>query len=181
MKIKKTIISIAIALILALFVGYGIEVFDPTIDYYEFCPKVYDITNQAECEETGGRWAQEREIDWEVERPPRVVKVETDEAEEPENHCFEPANCRERYQDERNRHDKIIFIAAVIVGLISIMGGILIKKEVAGIGIVGGGVLLILYGTIRYWQHANDILKFILLGIALAVLIWIAYQKLEKR
>jgi len=40
--------------------------------------------------------------------------------------------------------------------------------------------LLILYGTIRYWQHAQNILKFVLLGVALAVLIWLAYKKIGK-
>ena len=42
-----------------------------------------------------------------------------------------------------------------------------------------GGILTIFYGTIRYWRHANDTLKFILLGIVLAVLIGVAIKKLE--
>jgi len=46
---------------------------------------------------------------------------------------------------------------------------------------VGGGILIILYGTLRYWRYAEDVLKFVLLGIALGILIWIAYKKLEPK
>ena len=40
------------------------------------------------------------------------------------------------------------------------------------------GVTLI-YGTLRYWQHANNLLKFVLLGIALTILILVGYKKLK--
>ncbi|MBT5342405.1 hypothetical protein HOL59_02360, partial [Candidatus Woesearchaeota archaeon] len=83
------------------------------------------------------------------------------------------------YDLARTKHDKIVFIVSIIVGLMAIFTGVLLKKDAASTGILSGGVLLIIYGTIRYWQHANDTLKFILLGIVLAVLIWIAYKKLK--
>ena len=60
-------------------------------------------------------------------------------------------------------------------------GSFFVRKDLVANGILGGAVLIILYGTIRYWQHANDILKFILLGFALGILIWLGYNKIEKR
>ncbi len=53
---KKTLISIAIALLFALFVGYGIEIVNPTPEYEDFCLPVYPIADEAECVEAGGRW-----------------------------------------------------------------------------------------------------------------------------
>ena len=73
-----------------------------------------------------------------------------------------------------------MFIVDVIAGVIAVVVGLLLNKDTISTGIVSGGVLLLLYGTIRYWRYANNILKFILLGITLAILIWIAYKRLDQ-
>ena len=65
------------------------------------------------------------------------------------------------------------------MGLGAVIVGMVLRKDAISTGVLGGGVLTILYGTIRYWDHASDILKFILLGVALAVLIWVGYTKLK--
>ena len=170
MKKKEIIISITIAIIFSLFVGYGIEVFDPTEDYNEFCPEeLYDIDNEEECLASGGSWNENG-----------LVPVKEESFAEPTKRLCSPTKeCYNEHREIRTKHDKIVFIVSVIVGLTAIFTGIFLKKEAVSTGILSGGVLLIIYGTIRYWQHANDILKFILLGIVLAVLIWIGYKKLR--
>jgi len=45
--------------------------------------------------------------------------------------------------------------------------------------LLGGGVLTIIYGTIAYWSELADWARFIILGITLAILIWIGYKKLK--
>jgi hypothetical protein len=166
MNMKRSIISIAIALVLAFFVGYGIEVFDPSPRNEDFCPRnLYEINNQEECEESSGYWNEPDSVDG---RPSP-------------NMCSPGKRCYEDFDLARSKHDKIVFIAALIIGLTAIIVGVILKKAAVNTGVIAGGVLLLLYGTIRYWQHAQNVLKFCLLGVALAVLIWLGYKKLDSK
>lgn len=167
MEKKKVIVAIAIALIFALFIGYGIEVFNPTPKYDDFCPqRIYEARDETSCAAAGGVWQED------TSTGPKPV---------PPGYCNQPKECYEGFDKAAAKHDKMVFIIAVIFGLAGIVAGIILKKETVGVGLLIGGILTILYGTIRYWQHANSTLKFILLGIVLAVLIWIGYKKLEKK
>ncbi|MDP3989931.1 MAG: hypothetical protein Q8Q01_01875 [archaeon] len=161
---KNFIIVIGIAILFALFVGYGIEVFDPAPKNEEFCRQdLYEIQEQADCEEAGGLWQGYEEV-------APVTR--------PKGFCNAPYKCYDEFSQAQAKHDKIVFIVAIIIGILGVITGVILKKDVVSTGITAGSVLLILYGTIRYWQYANNTLKFILLGIALAVLIWLAYKKL---
>ena len=173
MNIKKGLLIIAIALILAFFVGYGIEVFDPTPDYSHFDLKFQTIYTEEECQAQGGAWIRDN-----VYNAPVPAREETLRPEPSASGlCQAPY---EKIKLERSQHDKIVFIVAVIAGVIAVVVGLLLNKDTISTGIVSGGVLLLLYGTIRYWRYANNILKFILLGITLAILIWIAYKRLDQ-
>ena len=55
----------------------------------------------------------------------------------------------------------------------------ILKLETVSSGIMGGGVLTIIYGTLRYWGEMSDIIRWILLGVVLALLIWIGYKKVK--
>ena len=170
MKKKEIIIAVTIAIIFALFVGYGIEVFDPSPDQDDFClDELYDIDNEQECLDSKGNWGSNS-------NQPRVPEKETIIEKD---FCSPAKECYDAYDVARTKHDKIVFIVSIIVGLITIFTGVFLKKDSVSTGILSGGILLIIYGTIRYWEHANDTLKFILLGIVLAVLIWIGYKKLK--
>jgi hypothetical protein len=170
MKIKKTLITIAIALIFTLFIGYGIEVFDKAPNREEFCPEnLYEIDNEEECLKLGGYFGSN------VMDSPRAISPEFEK-----EFCQPSKECYDNYNLARTGHDKVVFIISTIIGLIAIIIGIILKTEVVNTGLIGGGIVLTLYGTIRYWEHASNILKFILLGLVLAVLIWISYKKLNK-
>ncbi len=162
MNLKKTVIWISIALIFALFVGYGIEVFNPSYKYEDFCPR--EAFTEEECLEEGGMWQGFNEAEVSPKR----------------GFCQPPINCSENYNLAQSKHDKIVFIVSVIVGILAVITGFILKKDVVNQGILVGGILLIIYGTLRYWRYANNILKFVLLGLVLGVLIWIAYKKLGK-
>lgn len=161
------VVSIAIALILAFFVGYGIEVFDPSPKHEDFCPRdLHEIDNKESCQDQGGSW---NIADTEMERPIPI-----------KGFCQPSKKCYDQFEQSSSKHDRIVFITAAIIGLLSIMVGIVLKKDTVNTGVLSGGLLLILYGTIRYWRHADNLLKFVILGISLAILIWIGYKKLDK-
>lgn len=173
---KKIILTFAIAVIFVFFIGYGIEVFHDTPEYKDFCPEVYDINNEKDCLAAGGEWFNDESS---------VIKNEPIPANENApvkgRFCHNKHDCNKGFNDLNDRHDLVVFIVSIIIGLIAIGFGIYLKKDAISTGVLAGGVLLLLYGTIRYWRHADDILKFILLGIALAVLIWLGYKKFDKR
>ncbi len=163
MKAKQVLLTVAIALLIPFFVGYGIEVIQATPEHDSFCPRLWDITTKEDCNAAGGWWRNEI-----VEPVPKAGL------------CQNTTDCFVNFENARKRHDMVVFIVSMVVGLGAVVGGYYWKKRVSA-GIIGGGVLLLLYGTVRYWQHANDLLKFILLGVALAVLIWLGYKKLDSK
>ncbi len=174
---KRTIlISLAIAILLAFFIGYGIEVFHDSVQYEDFCsPRTYEARNETSCQSFNGTW---RSYPDSAITPP---EPKGEPNREPNGYCETNYNCQQVYTQAASNHDKIVFIAAVAAGLLAVIIGSMLKSESVSTGLIGGGVLSILYGTIRYWQHANNILKFILLGIALTIVIWIAVKKINEK
>jgi len=58
-KLKRTILGISIALILALFIGYGINTFYKPPKYEDFCEEKMTrkiIETEEECLAVGGQW-----------------------------------------------------------------------------------------------------------------------------
>ena len=161
---KRVLISIAIAIIFAMFIGYGIEVFHDAPEIEDYCrSNIYEIDNEKECLEADGIWE---------DNPEHLAKPVI-------GNCIAAPDCYDKFDLLMAKHDKIVFIVAIVVGILAIITGIILKKDVIGTGILSGGILLILYGTLRYWRHADEVLKFVLLGITLAILVWIAYKKLK--
>ncbi len=52
-----------------------------------------------------------------------------------------------------------------------------IPNEIISIGLSWGGVLSFVIASIRYWSVADNLIKVLILGIALATLIWLAIKK----
>ena len=43
------------------------------------------------------------------------------------------------------------------------------------------GVLGLVISSMRYWSHLQDVYRFTLLGVALAILIWVGYKKIGSQ
>jgi len=171
MNKKQAIISITIAILFSLFIGYGIEVFDDSPDYEDFCHSqtLYELRTKEECVASQGEW---------FDNYPAAERKDNSTIT---GSCNPPRDCYIGFDDAKTGHDQIVFISSLIIGVIAVIASIFLKQEVISTGILAGGVLLKLYGTIRYWSHANNLLKFSLIGIALAIVIWFTYKKLEKK
>ena len=165
MQIKNKLIIIGIALVFALFIGYGIEVFDPTPKHDDFCQNaLYNYNNEDECLANGGEWRTDH-------FGPKSEGVYAS--------CQPLKECYNQFDNASKKQGKTIFIVSLVISIITIIVSFIIKKEEVASGLLGGSILLILYGTIRYWEYAQNVIKFGLLGVALAVLIWIGYKKLK--
>jgi len=181
-KIKRAILGISIAIILVLFIGYGINTFYKSPKYEDFCeekfPRPVKIgeENISKCNEVEKA---NQALEESCYKQGGIVRYETDE-----NGC-QVADicdmCNKKYEEAREIYNRNVFVIAVLAGLICvILGGIVLKLESVSAGIMGGGVLSIIYGTVRYWGDLADVGRTVILGIVLAILIWMGYKKFRK-
>lgn len=185
-KVKQVILSIAIALVLVFFVAYGIGVFYEQPKYENFCnnglkPVYNNQYNQSACEMSNGTW-NPSDINPKVSQPcydyttatPTLTKC-------PEGYCDLYFKCNQAYQDINNVYNRNVFIVSLVLGILIILLGVVLKLESVSAGIMGGGVLLVLYGVVRYWGELGKYLRLSMLGIVLVLLIWIGYKKFGKK
>lgn len=171
---KKIILSIAIAILFVLFIAYAIETFYKSPKYEIYCnitmspPNVF---SESQCGDFGGQW-----INYSTPQPdytnPKFPINTT-------GYCDMYSKCNAEFQKANDVHSRNIFFITLPVGLITIIAALILAIESVSVGFMGGGVFLIVYGTIRYWGYLSDVWRTIMLGFALAVLVWIGYKKLK--
>ena len=169
-KARKIILSIAIVVIFLIFVAYAIETFYPSpkradceYNYYE---------TQEDCEANSGKWTAYPE-----RAPAKPIEDESGEVVLENGYCVE--QCQTEYETSTEKYNRNVFFISLILGLITIIIAVLLSIESVSAGFMAGGVLLVIYGTIRYWGSLSDVLRTLMLGLALAVLVWIGYKKLK--
>ena len=177
--IKAIALAASIVIVLNLFINMGVKTFYPGPEFEDFCSEVEGkvFNNQTSCEAVGGNWVLVGEsIDGRFERPvPFGV-------EDRKPYCDPYKSCRADHQDARSLYDRNVFIILIIAGLVSLGVGYGISAAAAvSSGLVFGGVLSFIIGTMRYWSNMDDYLRFIVLGLALVVLIWIGYRKVSGK
>jgi hypothetical protein len=84
--------------------------------------------------------------------------------------------CSEGYDSARENYSKKMFILSLIVGVIVIVGSaVFININSVSGGLMFGSLMFVIYGTGSYWQYMNDWVRFVILGLALGVLIYVGY------
>ncbi len=201
--VKNLILGISIAIIFAFFIGFGISAFYESPERSDFCDedKLFRAyQTEEECVAQGGKWQafSERPM---LEKPvpalmddqllcTRTYTSNEDEyilncrsqgmTRETEGYCDVDFYCHQQYEDVNEIYNRHVFIIAAIIGLITMLiGGFVLKHESVSPGIMGGGLITIIYGVIRYWRYAGDKLRVIILGIILVMLIYFAYKRLS--
>ena len=193
-RLRKTILGIAIAILLVFFLGYAVNTLYKPPKYQDYCTDVARMMpdNQDSCEAAGGTWNA-------VESPKAVPLTENMNCEKISEegdaitlscqvssvdsytgYCDYYSKCQDAYDARRESHGRVSFTILVILGLLSVVAGAFaLKVEAVGSGIMGGGVLTLIYGTIRFWGSIEDYVRLAILGIALGVLIWLGYRRFK--
>ena len=193
-KIKESILGVGIAIIFVLFVGFGIKAFYDEPKYEDFCNRG-DLIDFVSSERMFAPFPK-RFVDDYVDKC-ASARAEYDNFrkscadkdsdlifEFDEDGCqvaTECTSCNNNFQDERNIYNRNVFIVSGIIGIIVIIVGAILHLTSVSSGLFGGGVLTIIYGTMNYWSELGDIARFIILGIALGVLIYLGYKKFGKK
>jgi hypothetical protein len=151
---KKLMLTFGIAIIFAIFFGYAAEVIFEPVKY--------------NCE------------------APRVPKLEMDEQERQQIDDYyrseEYQQCQDKHNEEREAQDFKSFILLTIIAILAIiLSFILTKKEIVSSGILGGGILLLVYAVMRHWGLLNKYTRLSILGSALIILVYYTYKKVDKK
>ena len=178
---RNWILAFAIAIMLNLFINYGISVFYKEPMYDSFCKQGGPY---------GPYYAQPAYPQKEI----NCATVEVSEALQ--NSCTADKGnvaykynstgcateaycetCDARYRDINNQHSSNIFLILVVIGVTAIIAGMSVKAEAVGNGLLVGGILSLIIAAIRNWGQLSDVLRFVVLGIVLVLLIWVGYKK----
>jgi len=177
-KFKNILLGIAIAIVLVFFIGFGIASFYKSPKYEDFCgerEKFVDVITEQKCDELSGKWnptENARPVDniennqllcTKLSEKDDAVTLNCKNQEQLDNrgYCDRYFYCSEEFDGVREIYNRNVFIVAIGIGIIALIVGIALKLATVSSGIMGGGILIIIYGTMRYWTDLPDIGRFI--------------------
>jgi hypothetical protein len=178
-KVLKWSLVIGIVIVINLFFNYALSLAYKSPKFEVFCPaaqvnKVVD--NQNACVMAGGQW-NENIYNAVNTTPTSEIKGVTT----PLGYCNLQFTCQNNYQAAQKIYDRNVFITLVILGALCVAIGTLLKiNGVISIALSLAGVLSFVVASMRYWTSADDLIKVIILAIALAILIWVAIKKFKN-
>jgi hypothetical protein len=180
-KFREIALAIAIVVVLNLFVNYGVYTFYKPANFEKTCPMELtqkNYANKEECEAVGGEWFEGSTAVYQEKYYP----VPIGDRSAITSWCDPMAKCQKDYQNKMNYYNRNVFIILEIVGLVSFLLGLFAinAKSVAN-GFLGGGIISMIIGSIRYWSGMDDYLRFGILGLVLAILVWVGYKKISGR
>lgn len=174
-RIGKWSVIFGIVIVLNLFFNYALSLVYKSPDYNTYCPTTQVVTvpdNQNACVEQGGQWTNNAYYGNPV---PAGVK-------EPTGYCDLQYTCRAEYETANKSYQRNVFVVLVVLGALSVLAGnMFVGNPVIASGLSLAGVLSFLIASMRYWSSANDIIRVIILAIALGLLFWIAMKKFNDR
>ncbi len=173
---QKIALILCIILMLNVFYNYGISTFYPGPKQEDYCGKYrgMDLNTKEKCEAAGARWQSGDGL----KSPAMMENAPAQPAGA--SFCDYWEKCEKEFTAVRNPYNKNVFIILSILGMLSLFIGLAVKVSVVSLGLMYGGFISFFIGTVRYWVDMNDYMRFVISGLALAVLIWLGYKKLRK-
>jgi small-conductance mechanosensitive channel len=164
-SIKNIIIGLIIAVVFVMFCAYGTNLLYKSPNYENYCriPNT-PVENQTLCDEYNGTWI------------PQETLCKMDQPC-PQGYCDYYTKCQPSWQKAEKAYSQNLFIISIVVALIVIaIAAFLISVSSVSGGLMFGSLMYLIYGTARYWGYMEDWGRFIILGVALIVLIYIGYR-----
>ena len=175
-KVLKWSLVVGIVIVLNLFFNYALSLAYKSPEYETFCPNTAQVVevvdNKEQCVVLGGQW---NENIYGIYGQPVSI-----EKNAPKGYCDQQFTCRNDYEAARKVYDRNVFVTLVILGALCVAVGSFLKGNMLiGIAFSLAGVLSFIIASIRYWSSADDLIKVIILALALAILIWVAVKKFK--
>jgi hypothetical protein len=170
----------AIAIVLNLFWTYAVRVAYHEPTYEDFCPRqqvVERIETRERCLEVGGQWNENVPEKYPV---PGTTAPDGGAMPVQSGYCNQEFTCQQKFEDANKVYNRNVFIVFTVVGIAALAASVFAgAAEAVALGLSFGGVLSLIIGSVRYWSDMEDILRVVILGVALAALIWTAYKKFK--
>ncbi|MFA5736814.1 MAG: hypothetical protein WCX70_02285 [Candidatus Paceibacterota bacterium] len=179
-NILKWALVIGIIIVLNLFFHFATRLFYQEPQWEDFCQtKQVTITptNQADCVAQGGAWTENAAYESSL--------IEALDGEGPKvmtkSFCDLNYTCQKNYEVAREFYQRNIFVVLVVLGLaVLIIGFLAATNEVISLSLSYGGVLSFVVASVQYWSAMEDYLRVIILGLALAILIYLGHKKFKS-
>ncbi|MFA6515431.1 MAG: hypothetical protein WCT42_04210 [Candidatus Paceibacterota bacterium] len=173
-KVLKWSLIVGIVIVINLFFNYALSLVYKNPTFEAFCPNtsqiVKTIDNQESCVAAGGQWNGNNYS--------QVVPVEKTA---PQGYCDQQFTCRGSYDSAQKIYDRNVFITLVILGAFCVaIGNFLMGNMLISVALSLAGVLSFIVASMRYWSSADDLIKVIILAIALGILVWVAIKKFKN-
>ncbi len=180
-NLLKWALIIGIVIVLNLFFHFALRLVYNEPNFEDFCPtKQVNIQPEGEkaCLEVGGAWnsnPNEKFI------PSPASPVNFDQTRPvTSGYCDTFFTCQKNFGTARDLYNRNIFLVLIILGILSLLVGLLLSANIViSTGLSYGGLISFVVGTIRYWSAMDDYLRVIVLGLALATLIWLGLKKFK--
>lgn len=168
----KWALVFGIAIVINLFLTYVVRVMYHEPLFEDFCPaqQVNEaIETKEACLSVGGQWNENPEVKY----PGQTTVVP-----QPAGYCDVNFLCQKEFEKVNTVYNRNVFVVFVIAGILLLGGSVFLSGvEAISLALSFGGVLALIIGSLRYWSDMDDILRVIVLGVALVALITLAYKK----
>lgn len=166
-RFAKWSLTLGIVIVLNMFFNYAISLVYKSPEY-PTQPQIIPTTETKEsCLAVGGQWNAN-------------TYVAPDQKNTPVGYCDPDYTRRNQYEHDRKNYNRNVFIVLVVLGILSILIGVLVATEVISAALSWGGVLSLIIASMRYWSDAGNVLKVVILAVALAALLWVAVRKFSR-
>ena len=179
LDIRRIIVIFVIAVLFTILVNVSIDALYQSPSYEDFCHGRYPIAKIAtpECKEV----VPTQEL---INSCKGMIEYNYDDAGCPTDAYCE--NCNNEFTKANEKYTFVVFIVSAIAGLLALAVGMYLpqKSDVniwIGSGFLLGGLITILVGTVRHFGDMGRYMKPAVIGIELALVIYLTYKKLGKR
>ena len=175
-KILKWSLIVGIVIVLNMFFNYALSLAYKHPEYEAFCPNtsqvVEPVTDKNKCIAEGGQW-NENYYNAPIPVPAEKIAPRV-------GYCDQQFTCRTNFEVAQKSYDRNVFVTLVLLGALCVLLGNFLKgNSLISYALSFAGVLSFIIASMRYWGSADDLIKVIILAIALAILIWVAVKKFK--
>jgi len=178
-KVLKWSLIIGIVIVINLFFNYVLSLVYKNPTFEAFCPTAQVnkvVPSQSACVEQGGQWNENIPNGGSTTPVSQLKGVII-----PAGYCNLQFTCQNKYEAAQKVYDRNVFITLVILGAACVaLGSFLGGNVVISVALSLAGVLSFIIASMRYWSSADDLIKVIILAIALSILIWVALKKFKN-
>lgn len=171
-SIVKWSLIVGIVIVINMFFNYAISLIYSAPQYDQFCKQtqvIEAISTKDACLAKGGQW------DENYYGGPILVG-ET----KPAGSCNLQFTCSNDYNTARTIYEKNVFITLVALGIILVVASFVLSFNwILSVSASMGGLLSIIIASVRYWSEAGNLLRVVILFVALLVLIYFAVRKFK--